>query len=237
MQPLFVLVHSPLVGPLTWKSVSKVLRQIGTETLVPKLSEDEDIQLPYWKQHAESVARTLDSVPTTRTLALVGHSGAGALLPEIGRLARQPVAVYLFVDAGLPHGGMSRLADMKAGAPEFAQELERHLAAGGRFPKWTDEELREVLPDDRTRHALLAELHPRPLSFFEEPLPDILGWPDAPCSYLKLSAAYDGAAAEDRRRGWPYREFDAGHFHMLVEPQAVADALRELVHEALQMDG
>jgi hypothetical protein len=53
------------------------------------------------------------------------------------------------------------------------------------------------------------------LAFFEEPLPQVESWPDAPCGYIRLSEGYDQTAQEARRRGWSYREFDAGHFHML----------------------
>lgn len=37
----------------------------------------------------------------SRDVVLVGHSGAGALLPAIGAFSPRPVAGYLFVDAGL----------------------------------------------------------------------------------------------------------------------------------------
>ena len=37
------------------------------------------------------------------------------------------------------------------------------------------------------------------------------------------------AAAEAQRRGWPYRELDAGHFHMVVDPEAVAVELHALL--------
>ena len=57
------------------------------------------------------------------------------------------------------------------------------------------------------------------------------GWPDAPCAYLRFGAnpAYDAAAAEAQRRGWPLRSIEGDHFHMLVDPAGVADALLDLV--------
>ena len=33
------------------------------------------------------------------------------------------------------------------------------------------------------------------------------------------------------RAGWPVRTFDAGHFHMLVDPAAVARALVDLIQQ------
>lgn len=233
MQALFALVHSPLVGPSTWSLVAERLRQAGSGAVVPVLHDSEGVAVPYWRQHAESAARALATVPADRPLVLVGHSGAGPLLPAIAQAGRRPIAAYLFVDAGLPHGGLSRLDEMAVNDPELAARLRRHLAAGGRFPTWGDADLREVIPDSRLRQGLLAELRPRPLAFFAEPLPQVAGWPDAPCGYLRFSPAYARPAAEAERRGWPYRAFDAGHFHLLVDPAAIADAFSELAQSLL----
>ena len=111
---------------------------------------------------------------------------------------------------------------MAGEAPEWAAELRRELEAGARFPTWTDADLREVVPDAGQRAALLAELRPRPLAFFTEPIPVFAGWPDAPGAYLHFSAAYDVPAAQAQRRGWAYHRLDAGHFHLLVDPAGVA---------------
>lgn len=118
---------------------------------------------------------------------------------------------------------------MEAEDPPFAHHLRQHLAAGGRFPAWTEEDLTPILPAARLRRRLLAELRPRPLAFFAEPIPVFAGWPDAPCGYLKFSPAYTVPARHARGAGWRYREIAAGHFHMLVDPSAVADALLDLI--------
>jgi hypothetical protein len=73
------------------------------------------------------------------------------------------------------------------------------------------------------RHQLVAEIRPRSLPFFTEPIPTFDGWPDAPCVYIKFSESYAWDAEQARQSGWPVREIDAGHFHMLVDPAAVAD--------------
>jgi hypothetical protein len=38
-------------------------------------------------------------------------------------------------------------------------------------------------------------------------------------------------ARQARERGWPLRELDAGHFHLLTDPDAVAGAMLDLVDE------
>ena len=156
---------------------------------------------------------------------LVAHSGAGALLPAIRAAAGRQVAGYVLVDAGLPHPGQTWLQELRASAPELAKELQLRLAAGGRFPEWSDEDLRDEIPDDRTRAALFAELQPRALDFFKEPLPVVADWPDAPCHYIQLSPGYSGAAEAARRAAWPVQVFETGHFHMLVDPAGVTEAL------------
>jgi hypothetical protein len=69
--------------------------------LVPKLTDRDDSSLPYWDQHTEAVKQALADVPQERRVVLVGHSGAGPLLPAIHRAIAQSVAACLFVDASL----------------------------------------------------------------------------------------------------------------------------------------
>jgi hypothetical protein len=224
-----VLIHSPLVGPLTWQPVADELRRRGHAAIVPALREGERDVAPFWQQHADAVARALRAVAPDRALVLAGHSGAGPLLPAIRAALDHPVSAYVFVDAGLPEDGRSRLDLLREELPEMAGRLEQLLAAGGRFPNWTDEVLQPVLPDPRQRAAVLAEIHPQPRAFWAEPLPVIPDWPDAPCAYLQFSPVYDVPAARARALGWPYTLLTSGHFHMLVDPPAVTDALLDLV--------
>jgi hypothetical protein len=226
---LFVLVPSPLVGPATWEPVAAALRDHGYAAVVPALVDREDDPRPTWRQHAGSVARALAAVDAETPLILAGHSGAGPLLPAIRAQLGRPVAAYCFVDAGVPRDGASRLDLMAAEAPEWAAEFRQELEAGARFPIWTDADLREVVLDAEQRAALLAELRPRPLAFFTEPIPVFAGWPDAPCAYLQFSAAYDVPAAQAQQAGWAYRRLAAGHFHLLVDPAGVARAMVDLV--------
>jgi hypothetical protein len=229
LSPLFVLVHSPLVGPTTWEPVAVALRGRGHEVAVPALWDNDTATPPYWQQHAEAVVRGLGAVAADRPVVLAGHSGAGPLLPAIGARLAQPVAAYLFVDAGLPMDGASRLDGMAREDPGWAAQFAQELRAGAVFPAWTDEELAGIVPDAGRRQALLDELHPRDLAFFEEVIAVPDGWPDAPCAYLQFSAAYAAPARQAQAAGWPFRRLDAGHFHMLVEPEAVAGVLVELV--------
>ena len=225
---VFVLVHSPLVGPLTWALVADELRHRDIEVVVPSLYDVEDAGAPYWKQHAAAVMQALKSVSADRRLILVGHSGAGPLLPAIRQMTHHPIAGYIFVDAIIPKNGASRLDLFES--PEAAEQF-RQAATDGLLPTWSDDDLREVIPDVVLRRRLVAELRPLPLAVYEEPIPVFDGWPDAPCGYLLFSPTYAAFAARARRDGWAYRELDAGHFHMLVDPKAVANALVDLAEQ------
>lgn len=237
MQAVVVLLHSPLVGPLTWAPVSRELRQRSVGTVLPILTDRGNSDMPYWVQHAAAVARRLEPIPPDGGLILVGHSGAGPLLPAIGAFSPHPVAGYIFVDSGLPHPGRSFLEDLEAGDPDFGRDLRKDLEAGGSFPQWTDEDLRELIPNAGLRQGLLAEINPRPLAYFEEKLPHFENWPNASCAYLRLSAAYDGPAQQARERRWPHWELDAGHFHMLANAPAVTDAILQLTSSILRLQG
>jgi hypothetical protein len=88
---VFVLIHSPLVGPFTWSLVAEELRARGQEVFVPTLSDAEGSAAPSWQQYAASVAHALTAVPLERPLHLIGHSGAGPLLPALRQAVPHPV--------------------------------------------------------------------------------------------------------------------------------------------------
>ncbi len=226
---IYVLIHSPLVGPLTWSLIADQMRQRGIDTLVPLLRDSPDSVKPFWKQHAESVART--QIPKNIPVTLVAHSGAGPLLPAIRQSLANPVHAYVFVDAGIPQNGATRLDSMRSEDPEWAAQFEEELQHGGTFPNWSFDDLEEVIPDKSLRRPMVAEIRPRGLSFFTEPLPVFDGWPDAPCVYIQLSPPYKKPAVQARQAGWPTYELKAGHFHMLVDPAAVTGLIVQAVNE------
>ncbi len=218
----YVLLHSPLVGPLTWSLVAEELRRRGEGVVLPTLTTDSAGEPPYWRQHVAQVARAVEEVGD-QPLVLVGHSGAGPLLPAVAAELDGPISTYLFVDCDLPQAGASRL-DLFASEAE-AEEF-RAAGRDGWLPTWHEEDLRELIPDPALRRAFAAELRPLPVAVYEEPLPVPDAWPDAPCGYIQLSAAYLRPGRQARQAGWAYYRLMGGHFHMLVEPGAVADALQ-----------
>jgi hypothetical protein len=225
----FVFIHSPRVGPLTWALVADEVRRHGYTALVSALPDSRYISPPYWKRHAEAIAQSVESTSQEHHLILVGHSGAGPLLPAIREALNRSVAAYVFVDAAIPRAGASRfdLFESSEAVRQFSQ-----AAVTGLLPTWGEEDLRDDLPNAELRRRFVAELRPLPVAVYEEPLPVFVGWPDAPCAYLHFSSFYESPAAWAQQAGWAYTQLKGGHFHMLVDPLAVAEALLRLVSNA-----
>jgi hypothetical protein len=222
----FALIHSPVCGPETWQSTADVLRARGHQTWVPKLSDDDAFSDPLWQQNAASIANAFLETRISRPLIWVAHSGAGFRLPAYRAAVDHPVAGFIFVDAGLPADGLSQLEAMRQERSNFGNDLAAHLKTGGAFPEWTDEMLQQILPSAEHRSVVLSGLRPQKLRYFDEPIKVPASWPDAPCAYLLFQEeSYADYAEKSAKMGWPVMKIEATHFHMLVDPEAVADAL------------
>lgn len=228
---MYVLIHSPLVGPLTWTRVADEMRARGLAVLVPTLEDAPLSKDPFWKQHAESIAGAINEIPGDTPVILVAHSGAGPLLPAVGASILNPVRDYIFVDAGIPRDGSSRLDLMGEEDSEWAAQFQRELEQGKPYPRWSLDDLQEVIPNLAIRRQMVAELRPRGLDFYREPIPVFEGWPDAPCAYILFSPTYEPLARQAGRQGWIVEEIKAGHFHMLVDPSTVTDKIVDAVQK------
>ncbi len=220
-----LLVHSPLVGCATWDPVAADLAGGGYEVGVPDLTGTVAAGPPYCLRQAEAIARSASGQPAI----LIGHSGAGPLLAAAGAMIDQ-VQGYLFVDAGLPVPGQTW---METVPPDLAAQLREMADAQGWLPPWPqwwgDEALAELIPDPDVRRHFAAGCPRLPLAMFEEVHPPAPQWPDAPASYLQLSAAYGDEAAKARELGWPVAERMSHHLAPLTDPALVAELLRELL--------
>jgi Alpha/beta hydrolase family len=226
----YVLVHSPLTGTVAWGRLPELLRGEGYDVVVLDVQDDDES--PFADRYvAQAVAQIRDTRPATRSL-LVAHSGAGALLPPIAAALRaidRRVSGYVFLDAVLPLPERpSRLDLLHQEGAAFAAAFADALRAGARFPTWTVDDLADIVPNLDDRVALVESLRPRGHGFFTEPLPEIDGWPDAPCGYLRTSTAYDHWMGVAEHRGWPMVQRDLGHFPALADPEGTLNALLEL---------
>src|SRR5581483_11861189 len=94
----------------------------GIPVLVPRLSDNG--HTPYWRQHTECVANAMQNAAPEARMILVAHSGAGPLLPAIRAASPRVIAGYIFVDAGLPKSGASRLELFADENSDYARQFE-----------------------------------------------------------------------------------------------------------------
>ena len=213
----FLLVHSPAVGPSTWRWVADALRSRGHEAIVPNLV---------------AAARTGDPDVVARSAAeatggggevvVVGHSAAGSILPVVAGLAPK-VRRSVFVDASVPpcEGTCSAGGD-------FLAALEG-LATDGTLPVWSqwwgEGVLQSLVADDARRDEIADEMPALPLAFFEAPIALPTGWCAGAGGFLLLSEFYRSDATRAAERGWPVVEHPGGHLDIVNQEEAIADIL------------
>jgi hypothetical protein len=230
---VFVLLHSPALGPRSWRDVARELERAGRDVAVPSLTAAFRGAPPTWPAVAEAVAA---SVPVgTAEVAVVAHSGAGLYVPAVVDGCPAQVVACVLVDAALP----PRHGSAPAAPPELLHQL-RALSVDGRLPVWTDwwdpADVDPLFPDAVTRCEVAAEQPRLPLAHYEQELPVRAGWDDRRCGYLAFGDTYGAEAAEATRRGWRIVTLPGRHLHQLVDPAAVAAELLGFVQSAARTE-
>lgn len=207
-------------GNSSWAGVASVLDDLGWHVVIPNLS---DAAQQSGDVHAV-VAAAAAQLPAG-DVVLVGHSGAGLLLPAIGAASRARVTAHVFVDAHLPpEDGAIPLADS-----DFVESL-RRLAVGDRLPPWSSwwgpEAMTRLVPDPSVRAALVEDMPQLPLAYFHGSASVPSGWMSSGRrGYVRLSELYEASAVLAEDRGWPVQRFTGGHLDAAVHPRAVVDAI------------
>jgi len=212
-----VLVHSPLLGPSTWRRVGEQLADRGHEVAVPDLRAAASTGDPHG--FVTAAAAGAHEAPAL----LVGHSGAGWLLPCIGDAMSVRPQRLVFVDAGIPP-----CAGTTTVSADFLPQL-RRLARRGLLPPWSQwwgrDVLAALLPDPAPRRTVLGELPQVPLAFFEIPIAVPGRWCGQSCAYVRLSDSYRAEAERARGLGWPVTERTGSHLDVVSEASAVTELL------------
>lgn len=228
MVAAFVLVHSPLVGPLTWAPVAQRLEGAGMRVVVPSLTHVADAGPPFWRVIADTVADAIDQLPRDQPVVIVSHSNAGLFVPAIVEAATRRIAGCLFVDARLP----SPAGPARVTPAEFLEFL-RPKVTGGRLPQWTawwdESDVAPLFPDAQTRKVVSAEQPRLPLSYYEEWIPVPAGWDDRPCGYLLFGPPYEPSARDAQERGWTVDHVPGLHLHQLVDPDTVTSRIVAMI--------
>jgi pimeloyl-ACP methyl ester carboxylesterase len=160
----FVLVHSPLVGPTSWLPATRELERRGRAVVVPSLLGVAEAPQPQWRYGVSPIRVAAGHLQ--QRIVLVGHSGAGLLLPVIADALNNEVAALVFVDSFLPPPA----GRLPLGPPELVDQL-RAMATDGVLPPWSRwfgaDAMRELVPRKRLRADLEAEMPCLPLSYFD----------------------------------------------------------------------
>ena len=219
----FVLLHSPLVGPTTWRWAAEELRALGNDVDVPVISPSSAAK--GWEGVVNEV---LTQLPTARDLIFVAHSGAGPLLATIVARSHARAATLVFVDAGVPAVAVS--------TPLMPPELLRHLASiaeDGLLPPWSEwfgpDVMSSLVPDADKRELVGSELSRLPFDYFSGIVPPVRSWPTDRNGYVLLSDGYLEDAFEARRRGWPVVELLGQHLDLVTKAPDVARAILEVI--------
>jgi hypothetical protein len=221
--PLFVLIHSPFVGPATWRPVADVLLAQQREVVVPSLLEVGLGDPPYWPRVVDAVRGRLADVPPTQPVVLVAHSNAGVFVPVISVGLLNPIAGSVFVDAALP----ALDGPTPVGPKDKLPALRQMAGPDGQLPIWTDwydeADVASMFPDPEIRLAVTKELPRLPLAYFEQAVPVPPGWHDHPSAYVLFGPPYDRLAGSAAKRGWDVFEFPGAHLHQAVDPEGLTD--------------
>lgn len=225
---LFVLIHSPSVGPSTWSPVAERLRESGWDVTVPSLLDVGAGGPPFWPRVVAAVGAGLAQSDPDQPLVLVTHSNAGVFMPVLQRGLERHIACSIFADATMP---ASRGHTPIAGA-EILSFLRGLADPDGRLPRWTDwwdeQDVAPMFADPKLREVITAEQPRLPLAYYYEQVPVPDGWDDHPCGYLLFSPGYEDQANQARQRGWTVRSAPGEHLHQIVDPDGVAEILLEL---------
>jgi hypothetical protein len=199
-------------------------------TLVDALADaDRDYHQVLAEIVHNDIRRQLD-----QPVALVVHSGAGELVPSFVQPSPVPVAAVLYIDASLPHPGLSWLESVP---PEMGEQIEQLAEPDGFLRPWYEwfppGMLDELIPDREARSVLFSEMPRVPLSYFQEPAPLLDAWREVPSGYLQLSSAYEDAAGEAKDREWPVKALDGHHLSAVTDPIEVVEATVKLINRVL----
>jgi len=218
MTPDWLLVHPPLLGPAVLGPLATELRRRGATVLVPDLRATV-AEARGWPERWTELAAAAGPAAT-----VLGFSGAGVTLPAVAAAVGARRVVW--VDALIPSETGVTVAD------DDIRARVAGLVRSGRIPDWTTwwgpDALVDLVPDVRVRAAIEADGHELPGDFYDVAVPVPDTWPSDGARYVQLSAAYDDAAEEARRRGWPVLGGrDGDHLDVANRPAAIADLLAD----------
>ena len=218
----FGLVHGGGFGAWCWERLIPELdargRRAATVDLTPQDQE---------AGAARCAAVVAEAFAAIDDLVLVGHSGAGLIIPLVA--TERPVGRLVFLHALLPRPGQSVVDQLRA-EPDMFNASEMFAV---QRPFWEDEEVanRFLLHDcpPEVAHAAFRRLRPERRVLGREVTP-LQAWPKVPSAYIVCTddrTATPGWArrAARERLGVEPVEIPGGHCPFLSRPHQLAETL------------
>lgn len=212
-------MHAPLLGPTSWSWAAEELTRHRIDVVVPDLHRITQGPLPQdFTDALGRVIREHDAV------VLVGHSGAGPLLPLAAATCDLMSVRYVFVDAAIPPPG-----SVLPTSADFRQQLEALVDADGLLPPWHTwwgrDGMTWLVPDPDRRRRVTADVPRLPLSYFDAEVIAPSGWERAAGGFVLLSETYRSFARTAVSYGWPLVEVSGTHLELVNDPKTVAQAI------------
>jgi pimeloyl-ACP methyl ester carboxylesterase len=221
-----VLVHSPFLGPASLRPLADALAGHGHPAVLLDLRPSV-VTPPVHQMLVGVFSDVLGDVDLPGPVVLIGHSGAGPLLPAFADALEEGVAGLVFLDAGLPTPGRS----WRDTVPAPLYTTLRDASRDGLLPHWHQwfpaDTLSSLVPDPLLRNEIADEAPEVPLAFLKEARPDV-EW-TGPAGYVLLSDAYTAEATTAESEGWPVRRLDLHHLAPATHPEPVAAAILDVL--------
>lgn len=226
-----VLAHSPFLGPASLRPLADALVSHGHPAVLLDLRPSV-VAPPVHQVLLGAFADAMSEEQLTGDVVLIGHSGAGPLLPAFADALEEPVAGLVFVDAGLPTPGRS----WRDTVPPALYSQLKGMSRESQLPRWqrwfTPDPLAQLIPDEELRSEIADEAPEVPVAFLKEPRPDV-EW-TGPAGYVALSEPYAADAEAAEALGWPVRRLASSHLAPAADPEPVAVAVLEVLAELLR---
>lgn len=227
----FVLVHSPFLGPASLRPLADELEATGVTTFIPDLRAAVTKE-PVHERLVAEFTRFIADLSQPGELILVGHSGAGPLLPALAEMISPTFPALIYLDAELPTPGRA-LEDV---APVEQVEQLTALIRGSQLLPWhlwfDASMLFGLIPDDALRSSVFDEA-PRVAAAIVAETRPTANW-NGPAGYLQLSPPYTEPAARAEQSGWPVKRINTHHLAAITQPETVAPMLLDITAELTQ---
>ncbi|MGW6931967.1 alpha/beta fold hydrolase [Lentzea sp. NPDC054927] len=220
-----VLMHSPFLGPSSMRPLADELASDGVAVLLVDLQMTIN-EAPVHQRLMGAFADALEDAGVGGQIVLVGHSGAGPLLPGFADALELDVAGLVFLDSDLPTPGKAWRETVD---PALVSQVKASVRDGKlpRWDRWFDTDPLKLVPAE-LREEMRDEAPEVPWEFLKEQRP-VVEWA-GPCGYVLLSSFYEAAANKADELGWPVERLESHHLAAATSPSAVAAALKAVLN-------